>query len=357
MIEVKNLSLRLGKFSLQDINLSIRDKEYLVILGPTGAGKTILLECIAGLQKAPHGEVWINGKNVSHLTPEERHIGYVPQDYVLFPFLNVRENIAFGLVQTKRSKAEIQERISALSAMLGISHILSRDTRSLSGGEKQRVSIARALAPSVDILLLDEPFSNLDQETTKYLRLELKRIHRQLGVTTVHVTHNQIEAEEMADRIAILNNGKLEQVDAPHEIFFAPKNTVVSDFIGAPNILVCDSCRTLIQGLMEVNCKGMRIIVPHDGNPIQRIALFPRDIYISDTEPPGPQVNRVRGVITEIIPAVNTVKLGIRAGENTLRSEMPREIFEEMDLATGKEVFLILKLRRIRVYEKKTTDD
>jgi ABC-type sugar transport system ATPase subunit len=353
MIEIKHLSLRLGSFSLKDINLSIKDKEYLVILGPTGAGKTILLECVAGLYKIKQGDILVDGKRVTHLTPEDRHIGYVPQDYVLFPFLNVKENIAFGLKQSRHSKIEIQERIATLASVLGISHILERDTRSLSGGEKQRVSIARALAPSSGIILLDEPFSDLDQETSKHLRLELRRIHKQLGVTTVHVTHNQIEAEELGDRIAILNCGKLEQVDEPHEIFFAPINTVVSDFIGAPNILDCDYCHTLVQGLMEVNCKGLRIIVPHDGNSIQRIALFPRDVYVSNTEPPGPQVNRFHGIITNIESSATTVKLHVKAGENTLWAEMPHDIFDDMDLSIGKEVFLILKLRRIRVYEGK----
>ena len=351
MIEIKHLSVKLSEFSLKDIDLTIKDKEYMVVLGPTGAGKTVLLECIAGLYKIKQGEIIIDSKRVTHLTPEERHIGYVPQDYVLFPFLNVTENIAFGLKQARYPKKAMQERIAVLADVLGISHILERDVRYLSGGERQRVSIARALAPSVDILLLDEPFSNLDQETSKHLRLELKRIHRQLGVTTVHVTHNQVEAEELADRIAVLNNGKIEQVDEPHELFFAPKNQVVSDFIGAPNILDCEHCQTLVQGLMKVSCKSLHIIVPHDGNPIRRIALFPRDIYISGTEPPGPQVNRFQGTITGIQPFAASVKVAINAGGNILQAEMSHDIFDDMDLSIGKEVFIILKLRRIRVYE------
>lgn len=353
MIEIKHLSLSLGKFSLNDISITIRSNEYLVILGPTGAGKTVLLECIAGLHRIKHGQILVNGNDVTHLTPEERHLGYVPQDFVLFPFLTVRGNIIFGLKQNSYSKKELNERVMTLADALGISHILDRDTRSLSGGEKQRVSIARALAPSSGILLLDEPFSNLDQQTSKHLRLELRRIHKQLGVTTVQVTHNQVEAEEMGDRIAILNCGKLEQVDEPHEIFFAPKNDMVSDFIGAPNILECDSCQALAQGLMEVQCKGIRILVPNDGNSIQRIAVFPQDIYVSDTEPPGPQVNRFQGIITNIESSGTMVKVEVKVGEDTLQTEMPHDIFEEMNLTVDKEVFLILKLRRIRVYEGK----
>lgn len=353
MIGLKNLSLALGDFYLKNIDLAIGNGEYFIILGPTGAGKTVLLESIAGLHRIKEGEIWINGINATHLTPEERSIGYVPQDCVLFPFLNVFNNIAFGLRQTKYSKTDRGEKAKALASLMGISHLLYRDTRSLSGGEKQRVALARALAVSPRVLLLDEPLSNLDLQTAKYLRLELRRIHRELGITILHVTHNQTEAEEIADRIGILDMGRLQQVDKPEEVFFYPENEIVSDFIGTPNILECDSCHNLGLGLMEVDCGGLPIVLPHDGDPVQRIALFPRDIYISDTQPPGPHVNRFKGTVTEIKSSSTTVRLGVKAGTNTLYAEMPLDIFKDMDLAVGKEVFLILKLRRIRAYDKR----
>lgn len=353
MIEIKNLSINLGKFCLSNINLAISDKEYFVILGPTGAGKTVLIECIAGLHRINKGEIWIDGNNVTNLTPEERRVGYVPQDYVLFPFLNVVDNIAFGLRQAKYSPTEIRKRVETLSSLLGISDLLNRDTRYLSGGEKQRVALARALALSPKILLLDEPLSNLDLQTAKYLRTELRRIHQELGVTTLHITHNQTEAEEIADRIGILNMGRLEQVGSPEEVFFYPKSEIVADFIGAPNILDCDYCHDLGQGLMEVNCRGLSIILPHDGNMVKRIALFPRDIYISNTKPPGPRVNRFKGIVTSIKSSGATVRLEVKVGENTLLAEMPHYVFKDMNLTIGKEVFLILKLRRIKVYENK----
>ncbi|MFC1995745.1 ABC transporter ATP-binding protein [Chloroflexota bacterium] len=351
MITIKNLSLHLGNFSLNDIDLTISNREYFIILGPTGAGKTVLLECIAGLYRIDKGEIWIGGNNVTHLAPEDRTVGYVPQDYVLFPFLNAVENITFGLRPTKYSKTEARERVETLSNLLGISYLLNRDTRSLSGGEKQKVALARALAPSPKILLLDEPLSSLDLQTSKHLRLELRRLHKELGVTTLHITHNQAEAEEMADRIAVINMGRLEQVGRPEEVFFYPESEIVSDFIGTPNILDCDSCHILGQGLMEVNCGGLTIILPHDGNMVRRIALSPRSIYISDTEPPGPRVNRFKGTITGIKSSRAMVRLEVKAGEKTLLAEMPHHIFEDMDLEVGKEVFLIFKLRRIRAYE------
>ncbi|MBN1368391.1 MAG: ABC transporter ATP-binding protein [Dehalococcoidales bacterium] len=353
MIEIKQLIHRMGVFSLNNINVFLNDKEYLVILGPTGAGKTVLLECIAGLHHVKHGQILVDGRDITRLAPEERGIGYVPQDYVLFPFLNVKDNILFGLKGKRISPTDIQQRLNSLTGLLGISHIIDRDVRSLSGGEKQRVAIARALAPEPRILLLDEPMSNLDLQTSKHLRLELKHIHRNLGVTTFHVTHNQTEAEEMADSIAILSSGKLEQVGSPDEIFFSPSNETVSQFIGALNILKCDKCRNLSTGLVEVECNGMSIILPHDEGPVEKIAIFPRDIYLSDVPPPGPSVNRFKGIITSVRYFDSTVRLEVQVGQNSLKVETANDIFEEMNLENGKDVYLILKLRRLKILDRK----
>lgn len=351
MIEISGLSITIGSFSLRDVNLAVADSEYFVLLGPTGAGKTVLLECIAGLHRVVSGTIHLHGMDVTQLAPEERHIGYVPQDYVLFPFLNVFENVAFGLKGSGR-RPDTLERVKAVAELAGISHLLERDTRSLSGGEKQRVALARALAPPSRVLLLDEPLSNLDLQTSKYLRLELRRIQQELGITTIHVTHNQVEAEEMADRIAVFNAGKLEQVGKPQEVFFSPGNEAVSNFIGALNILDCDSSRVLGPGLTEVDCKGMRVILPHDGNFVRKIAFLPSDVYVSNVPPPGPSVNRFTGVITGVEPLGALVRLQVKTGENVLKAEVSRDLFEDMDLSVGKEVYLKLKLRRMRVLEE-----
>jgi len=350
MIEIKTLSVHLGNFSLRDINLTVGDREYFVILGPTGAGKTVLVECVAGLYRFWKGEIWIDENNITSLPPEERKIGYVPQDYALFPFLNVVENITFGLRGKNTQKSEMKEKVKTLADLLGISHLLNRDVRTLSGGEKQRVALARALATSPKILLLDEPLSSLDVTTSKYLRLELRRFHEELGITTIHVTHNLSEAEEMADRIAILNIGKLEQVGTPEEVFFYPQSESVSDFIGTPNILDCDHCKTLRHGLMEAVCGGIPIILPYQDDVVRRVALFPRDIYVSTSKPPGPEVNRFKGIVTEIKPFYSLTRLRVKVGGNSLLTELPRDTFQYMDIKLGQEVFLILKLRRLRVH-------
>ncbi len=351
MIEVKGLSLRLGDFSLKDINLSIDDNEYFVVLGPTGAGKTVLMECLAGVQRPRQGEIWLDGKDITRLSPEERELGYVPQDYVLFPFLNVRDNIAFGLKRTKGSAGEVRERVDRLVSLTGIGHLLRRDTRSLSGGEKQRVALARALATLPRILLLDEPLGALDQRTAKSLRLELRRVHRELNLTTVHITHDLMEAMEMADRLAVVREGRVEQVAPPEEMLFHPQGEGVADFIGAPNILDCDYCRSVGQGIVEVGCGGLKLTVPHEGGHVTKVAILPRHVYLSETRPPGLSVNGFQAVVTSIDAAGNTVKIRVEVAGIGLMAELPSYIYEEMDLSVGREVFLILRMRRIRCYE------
>ncbi len=351
MIAIKDLSINIGEFSLQDLSLTIRDREYFVILGPSGAGKTVLMECVAGIHKIRQGEIWIDKTNVTRLAPEERNIGYVPQDYVLFPFLNVRENILFGLKRDKHNQPEARRRLLMLSELLGITHLLDRDTLNLSGGEKQRVALARALATSPGLLLMDEPLNALDVQTSNYLRLELRRIHRELAVTTIHITHNHTEAEELADRIAVMNAGRIEQVGQPREIFFSPGTAAVSDFIGSLNILYCDSCRQLVPGLVEVDCGGLHIVIPHDEGDLEKIAISPRDVYVSDKLPPGPAVNRYQGVITDIDFNTTMARLNVKVGGINIKAEMPNELTKEMGLITGQEVYLILKLRRLKVLE------
>ena len=346
-IELRNIH----NYACRGLNLGVLVSELLVLLGPNGAGKTTLLNVIAGLTEY-EGSVFFDGVRVDSCPPQRRGVGYLFQDLVLFPHLSVTSNIAYSLKMQGWLAEKVEARVRELLDLMRIRHLGSRYPKDLSGGEKQRVALARALAPSPGILLLDEPLSSLDLQTSKYLRSELKQLQRGLAITTLYVTHELAEAVEVADRIAIVHNGRIEQVGRPEDVFFYPANEKVVAFIGAPNILQCDKTRSLGRGLAEVSCGGLSIIVPHDGNSVQRIALFPRDIYVSPIKPPGPKVNRFKGVVSEIKAPAESIRLEVKAGNNQLVAEMPHHTFESMGLEVGQEIFLILKLRGIRVYEK-----
>ena len=337
------------KYICRDVNLEIRDRELLVLLGPSGAGKTTLLNIIAGLTDY-RGSVLFDGQRVDKLPASKRGVGYLFQDLFLFPHLDVSANIAYGLNARPQPHDGVQAKVEELLQLMRIGHLADRYPKQLSGGEKQRVALARALALSPQLLLLDEPLSSLDAQTAKYLRTELRQLQKKLGITAIYVTHDLTEAEEMADRIAVIQDGQLQQLGGPEEVFFYPTNEAVSDFIGAPSILHCDRYRSLGQGVVEVSCGALKIILPDDGSPVRRIAIFPRDIYVSETKPPGPEVNRFKGVVTGIRLLSNAVRLEVSVDGHDLVAEIPHHIFEEMDLTVGKEVFLILKLRRIKVY-------
>jgi len=343
-IELKNVN----NFICRDLNLSVVDKELLVLLGPVGAGKTTILNIITGLISY-EGSILFGGEPIDGLPPNQRGVGYLFQDLNLFPHMDVAANIVYGLRVQGRSKVQVGRRLKELLTMFRIEGIAHRYPKNLSGGEKKRVALARALAPGPEILLLDEPLDGLDLKTRKYLRMEFRRIQRRMGITAIYVTHDQIEAEEMADRIAVIHNGCLQQVGTPGDVFFHPRTEEVSDFIGQPNILDCESSRILAVGLVEVKCGGVPIVVPHHGDSVRKIAIFPKDIYVSVEDPPGPDINRFKGMITEIIPAGPLTKLRIRVGRNEMISELRNDVFETLDLDQGTKVFLILKLRWIRV--------
>ena len=247
----------------------------------------------------------------------------------------------------------IKERANELLDLLNINHIKDRYPRHLSSGEKQRVALARAIAPFSKILLMDEPMSSLDPQTSKYLRAELRSLLKKLEVTTIYVTHNLLEAEEMADRIAFIHNGQVEQIGSPDEFIFNPKTKNVSEFIGMPNILNCDHCHTLFPCFVEVAIKNTHLFLPYEGNgAIKKVAIFPQDIYLPSVKPPGPALNRFEGVITEIINLQSVSWVKFNMGGNILVAELSTQAVLEMDIEVGKEVFIIIKLRRLRYAER-----
>jgi len=236
VLRLKNIYKRLGDFNLKDINMEINEGEYFVILGPTGTGKTVVLEVIAGMYRPDRGEVCFKDENLHFFYPEQREIGFVYQDYALFPHLTVEKNIVFGLKIKSLPEATIQKKLYAMVEMLGIKHLLHRYPATLSGGEQQRTALARALITSPRILLLDEPLSALDPRSKQVFQEELKNIHQTLKTTTLHVTHDFNEAKFLADRLCVMHEGKVVLVGTPEEIFHQPKNNFVAEFVGLKNI-------------------------------------------------------------------------------------------------------------------------
>ena len=206
-IRIEKLSFRIGEFELKDVSLEVAEGEYFVLTGPNGAGKTVLMKLIAGLYGPDAGEVYIKGERMTETPPWERNIGYVPQEYALFPNRTVERNIAFGLEVRKVEKEAIKEKVRADADLLGISHLLGRIPNGLSGGEQQKVALARALAVRPAVLLLDEPVSAIDEENRDAICGELKGLQRETGITTIHVAHNRREAELVADRVGVLKDG------------------------------------------------------------------------------------------------------------------------------------------------------
>ena len=236
-ISVKDLTLNFGAVSvLKDLNLNVAEGEFVVLLGPSGCGKSTLLNCLAGLLDISDGEIWIKGKNVTWAEPSERGIGMVFQSYALYPQMTVRGNLTFGLKNARMPKDEIDRRVARAAEILQIGPLLDRKPGALSGGQRQRVAIGRALVRDVDVFLFDEPLSNLDAKLRSELRVEIKRLHSRLKNTMVYVTHDQIEALTLADRIAVMRGGIIQQLDAPQVIYNRPANLFVAGFIGSPSM-------------------------------------------------------------------------------------------------------------------------
>jgi ABC-type Fe3+/spermidine/putrescine transport system ATPase subunit len=277
MIRAEEISFSIGAFELRRLSINIAKGEYFILLGPPGSGKTIFLECLCGLKKIQSGRILIDGRDVTGMEPRRRGIGYVPQDYALFPHLSVEQNITFGLRANGRKETSISE----TTDLLGIRHLLSRSIDGLSGGEKQRVALARALVLKPKILLLDEPVCALDEVTRQQVCSQLSDIQRRLGLTTVHVSHNLEEAFSVADRAAILHEGLLQQAGTLDELLRKPKSEFVARFMRCENIFCAEAVG---QGDHDINTRvklgdiKLQIAGRHSGKLM--LMIRPEDLVV-----------------------------------------------------------------------------
>ena len=240
-IQISSLTRAFGEnYALQDVSVTLKQGEFSVLLGPSGCGKSTLLRLIAGLDQQTSGTIQIDGKDVGNASPNDRNVSMVFQSYALFPHLNVAENILFGLRVRKTPKAERTRRLTHVAEMMGLSALLDRKPAQLSGGQQQRVALARAVISERPICLMDEPLSNLDAKLRTEMRVELRALQQQLGLTVVYVTHDQVEAMTMADQIIVMNQGRIEQSGTPNDIYTRPATTFTAGFIGTPPMALFD---------------------------------------------------------------------------------------------------------------------
>ncbi|MCX7845477.1 MAG: sn-glycerol-3-phosphate ABC transporter ATP-binding protein UgpC [Dictyoglomaceae bacterium] len=323
-VKLESVTKRFGDVvAVNNVNLDIQDREFIVLVGPSGCGKTTTLRMIAGLEEVTEGKIYIGGKLVNDVPPKDRDIAMVFQNYALYPHMTVYDNMAFGLKLRKFPKEEIDRRVKAAAEMLGIENLLKRKPKELSGGQRQRVALGRAIVREPKVFLMDEPLSNLDAKLRVQMRAELKKLQRSLGVTTIYVTHDQTEAMTMGDRIVVMRDGIVQQVDEPLTIYDKPNNIFVAGFIGSPPMNFIDA--RLDENAKVLDLGSIKLGIPQDMQNF--VAEHARD-YL------GKKV--ILGVRPEHIYDVSLIKIEEIIPEDV--AEMKIEVLEPM----GTEVYLYL---------------
>lgn len=351
-LKLIDVTKRFGKsIAVDRVNLDAEKGEFLVLLGPSGCGKTTTLRIVAGLVIPDEGRVFIDGRDVTYLEPGERDIAMVFQDYALYPHMTVFDNIAFPLIVRKKkfklSKEEIREKVHRVAKMLGIEELLDRKPLQLSGGQQQRVALARALIVEPKLWLMDEPLSNLDALIRVQVRAELKRLQKDLGITTIYVTHDQVEALTLADKIAVMNKGRIVQIGSPKEIYESPKHVFVATFVGSPpmNTIECKITSS------HLECQEFSVKLPEEFNKSViggRVYLGIRPEHIEIFEKP------VEGSIKGTIYIVETLGseyiINVKLGDSLVKVKSLREISR----STGDPVYLKLNWKSISIFDANT---
>jgi len=336
-----------------DLNLEVNDKEFVVLLGPSGCGKTTTLRCIAGLEEPSAGEIYIGDRLVNDLDPKQRNVAMVFQSYALYPHMTVYKNIAFPLENAKVPEREIVARVNRVARLLQIEGLLDRKPSQLSGGQRQRVALGRAIVREPQVFLMDEPLSNLDAKLRVHMRAELKKLQKDLGVTTIYVTHDQVEAMTMAHRVALLNKGVLQQYDGPRNLYSHPANEFTAGFIGSPpiNLIDCD-----LDGRGQLDAADFHIDVPSQfadtlpassGGPLV-LGIRPQDIRVSPTAPADAGCIAAEIYTTE--PLGDSTILDLKVGDKLIKA-VAGSTFEG---DAGATVWIRFAPERIHLFDRTT---
>ncbi len=359
MVNVKLVGLvkRFGKtVALRGIDLEINDGEFVVLLGPSGCGKTTTLRIVAGLEKPDEGHVFFGEKEVTYLPPKDRNVSMVFQSYAVWPHMKVKDNIAFPLRIRKVPEDEIQRRVKWAAELLQIETLLERYPHQLSGGQRQRVAVARAIVIEPDVLLMDEPLSNLDALLRVKMRSELKKLQRRIGVTTIYVTHDQVEAMTMGDRIAVMNAGKIMQVGTPEDIYLRPANTFVGGFVGSPQMNFFDATVTEKDGKLILEGPGFSIPLTEDQASVLKdyvgktviAGIRPEHMFPKDLAPPKLKGVEITGDIDFVEALGSDTIIHLRVGEKILVIKVSGSHHYKI----GSKLTVVFDLSKLHVFRK-----
>lgn len=365
-LEVENLSVDLGEFHLKNINLSIEKGEYVILIGPTGSGKSVLLETIIGFYEPTEGIIRLDGEIMNGVAPEERNIGIVYQDYVLFPNMDVYDNIAYGLKRDKSlSKEDIDRKVREMAEIMNISHILHRDVLTLSGGESQRTALARALIVNPDIILMDEPFSALDVTTQSKLTSLIKHIGKEYQTTFLHVTHNFNDVWNLADKVGVMKNGVLHQIDYINNVFSRPANDFVASFVGVHNIFNGKILNTKQNSVTVQLNENITLQSTDDeycnlasNDVIDKnvlVAIRPENIIFAKSTFESSARNQLKGKITKLTKSGPIVNVDCDVEGVIFRGILTKNSFESLDLEEGKDIYLIFKSINVKILDSYNT--
>jgi multiple sugar transport system ATP-binding protein len=345
--------------AVDHLNIDIQDKEFAVLVGPSGCGKTTALRMIAGLETLTSGEIYIGERLVNEVSPKDRDIAMVFQNYALYPHMSVRENLGFGLKMRQFPKSEIEGRVQEAADILGIHDLLERRPKQLSGGQRQRVAVGRAIVRKPKVFLFDEPLSNLDAKLRVAMRAEISKLHRRLGATIIYVTHDQVEAMTMATRIFIMNQGALQQSGAPLEVYHHPTNRFVAGFIGSPAMNFIDATLVREARTYWIATEGFKVklpeafharVEPYAGRPVV-FGVRPEDMAARDTGAgEGANWLAARAEVVETLGAETFVHLSCGPHSIVARMETP-----ERPLTVGQMLEVGLKMTRTHVFDKETS--
>jgi multiple sugar transport system ATP-binding protein len=322
-LKIENLTKIYGETTALDkFSIDIKSGELMVLLGPSGCGKTTALRCIAGLITPTNGQIYLGNKYINELSPKDRDVAMVFQNYALYPHMSIHDNIAFPLKMRKKSKSQIQEKVIQMAKLLGIKDLLDRKPKELSGGQMQRVALGRALVREPKLFLMDEPLSNLDAKLRTHMRTEIKKLQKKIGITTLYITHDQVEAMSMADRIAIMKNGNIQQIGTPIEVYHQPTNTFVGQFIGSPEMNLInghieDKTLYLFTEQIVLQQSDNKILLEKKLTPKFIVGIRPRDVIIPK-ETDIPTGIKLVGIVVFIEMLGDDTTIEVKIGSDNL---------------------------------------